>query len=137
MDPTYDGCYATTDSIIVSINYRVGPLGFLALSSLGLNGNFGIQDEILGLRWIQENIEAFGGDTSKVLLFGQSAGAINAYTLATLPEATELFSAAALESGAGRDPATVKKAQPWQQHFLDALNCTDVSPTQRSTHVGY
>lgn len=61
-DPTYDGCYATSDSIIVSINYRVGPLGFLALDSLGLNGNFGLQDQLLGLSWVQENIAAFGGD---------------------------------------------------------------------------
>ncbi|ETS79527.1 hypothetical protein PFICI_09380 [Pestalotiopsis fici W106-1] len=123
-DPTYDGCYATSDSIIVSINYRVGPLGFLALESLGLNGNFGLQDQLLGLEWIQENIESFGGDPTKVLLFGQSAGAIDVYVISTLPQATELISSVALESGGGRDPPTVNKAQQWQQHFLDQLNCT-------------
>ncbi|KAF7539909.1 hypothetical protein G7054_g1775 [Neopestalotiopsis clavispora] len=123
-DPTYDGCYATSDSIIVSINYRVGPLGFLALDSLGLNGNFGLQDQLLGLSWVQENIAAFGGDPTKVLLFGQSAGATDAYTISTLPQAPELINSAALESGGGRDPPTVEKAQQWQQHFLDSLNCT-------------
>lgn len=61
-DATYNGCFATRDSIIVSINYRVGPLGFLALSSLGLSGNFGIMDQVLGLEWVQQNIAAFGGD---------------------------------------------------------------------------
>jgi carboxylesterase type B len=61
-DPTYDGCFSATDSIVVSINYRVGPLGFLALSEMGLHGNFGIQDQLLGLQWVQENIAAFGGD---------------------------------------------------------------------------
>ncbi|KAK9426757.1 putative Carboxylesterase [Seiridium unicorne] len=128
-DPTYDGCYATTDSIIVSINYRVGPLGFLALSSLGLSGNYGLQDQLLGLQWVQDNIAAFGGDTSKVLLFGQSAGAIDAYILTTLPQAPQLFSAAALESGGGRDPPTVQKAQRWNQHFIDALNCSSTDLT--------
>ncbi|KAK6200658.1 hypothetical protein LQW54_009619 [Pestalotiopsis sp. IQ-011] len=123
-DPTYDGCYATSDSLIVSINYRTGPLGFLALESLGLNGNFGLQDQLLGLSWVQENIEAFGGDSTQVLLHGQSAGAIDAYVISTLPQAADLISSVALESGGGRDPPTVSKAQKWQQHFLDQLNCT-------------
>lgn len=61
-NPTYDGCYSAIDSIVVSINYRVGPLGFLALPGLGLYGNFGIMDQILALRWVQENIVNFGGD---------------------------------------------------------------------------
>lgn len=47
---------------MVSINYRVGPLGFLALPSLGLYGNFGVMDQILALRWVQENIAHFSGD---------------------------------------------------------------------------
>lgn len=46
----------------MSINYRLGPLGFLALTDLGLGGNYAIQDQLLGLRWVQENIRSFGGD---------------------------------------------------------------------------
>lgn len=61
-NPTYDGCYSATDSVVVSINYRVGPLGFIALPDLGLYGNFGIMDQILALRWVQEKISDFGGD---------------------------------------------------------------------------
>ena len=62
-DPLYDGCnLAMANTVFVSINYRTGPLGFLALESAGINGNFGIQDVLLGLQWIQENIGAFGGD---------------------------------------------------------------------------
>lgn len=61
-DPTYNGCNLATDSIVVSINYRLGPLGFLALDSFGIGGNFGTQDQLLGLNWIQNNIRAFGGD---------------------------------------------------------------------------
>jgi carboxylesterase type B len=124
VDSTYDGCYATTDSIIVSLNYRVGPLGYLALSNLGLTGNYGTMDQILALRWVQENIGAFGGDASKVLLFGQSAGATDTYSIATLAEAPKLISAAAMESGGGRDAPAQKKVQRWHQLFLDGLNCT-------------
>lgn len=62
-DPLYDGCNSEEDdSILVTINYRVGPLGFMALNSAGIYGNQGIQDLILGLKWIQDNIAAFGGD---------------------------------------------------------------------------
>lgn len=58
----YDGCNSAVDSVVVAINYRLGPLGFLGLEKAGLAGNFAVQDLLLGLRWVQENIEAFGGD---------------------------------------------------------------------------
>lgn len=61
-NPTYSGCDSAVDSVVVSINYRVGPLGFLALKGLGLRGNMGIMDQLLGLRWVQDNVDAFGGD---------------------------------------------------------------------------
>ncbi|KAI0125007.1 Alpha/Beta hydrolase protein [Xylariales sp. AK1849] len=128
-DPTYDGCYSTTDSIVVSINYRVGPLGFLAVKSLGLSGNFGIMDQLMGLRWVQDNIAAFGGDPTEVLLFGQSAGAFDSFVLTTRPEAPELMKAAAMESGGGRDVVTVDQAQAQHMRFVNALNCsaTDIT----------
>ncbi|CAJ2511983.1 Uu.00g076080.m01.CDS01 [Anthostomella pinea] len=128
-DPAYDGCFSTTDSIMVSINYRLGPLGFLALKDLGLSGNFGTMDQIMGLEWVQENIAAFGGDPNKVLLFGQSAGATDTYTIATLEQAPKLMRAAAMESGGGRDLATVEEAQTVHGVFANALNCstTDIS----------
>ena len=59
----YDGCNTAKEgSILVSVNYRLGPLGLLTLGSAGIRGNQGIQDLILGLEWVQENIAAFGGD---------------------------------------------------------------------------
>lgn len=62
-DPLYDGCNtAAAGSILVTVNYRLGPLGFLALESAGLSGNSGIQDILVGLEWVQDNIAAFGGD---------------------------------------------------------------------------
>jgi carboxylesterase type B len=62
-NPLYDGCnLAAHDTLLVSISYRVGPLGFLTLDSAGIAGNFGIQDLLLGLEWVQSNIAAFGGN---------------------------------------------------------------------------
>ena len=59
-DPLYDGCnIASGDAMLVSINYRLGPLGFLALDSAGIAGNQAIQDILLALEWVQENIAAF------------------------------------------------------------------------------
>jgi para-nitrobenzyl esterase len=62
-DPLYDGCNtAKGGSILVSVNYRLGPLGFMALEPAGFYGNQGIQDIVMGLEWVQDNIAAFGGD---------------------------------------------------------------------------
>ena len=62
-DPTFDGCnLAAHNTLLVSIAYRLGPLGFLTLDSAGIGGNFGIEDLILGLEWVQSNIASFGGD---------------------------------------------------------------------------
>lgn len=83
--PLYDGCSLARDSIVVAINYRLGALGFLAYENAGLMGSYGIQDQLLALTCIQEEIASFGGDPDKVLLFGQSAGAFDAYVISSLP----------------------------------------------------
>lgn len=61
-DPLYNGCNLGTDAVIVSVAYRLAALGFLALDSANITGNFAVQDVLLALRWVQENIHAFGGD---------------------------------------------------------------------------
>ncbi|HEY7643000.1 MAG TPA: carboxylesterase family protein [Steroidobacteraceae bacterium] len=87
--PAYDGVnYAATGRVVfVSINYRLGALGFLAHESLrdpdtGAFANWAIQDQVLALRWVQENIAAFGGDPRQVTVMGESGGAINAIMIA-------------------------------------------------------
>lgn len=97
--------------IVVSVAYRVGPLGFMAHPELTaesenhVSGNYGLLDQIAGLRWVKNNIKAFGGDPAKVTIFGESAGAISVSILAASPLAKDLFRGAISESGGSFAPA--------------------------------
>ncbi|CAK7206706.1 hypothetical protein SEUCBS139899_009511 [Sporothrix eucalyptigena] len=135
-NPLYDGCFASTDSIQVSINYRVGPLGFLVDEGLGLTGNYGIQDLLLGLQWVQDNIASFGGDPTRVLLFGQSAGATNSRIISGLPQAPSLFHAAVLESGNYRALPNLTAATQANAPYIASLDCAGNVACLRSTPVG-
>jgi para-nitrobenzyl esterase len=96
--------------VVVSITYRVGALGFLAHPELTaespdkISGNYGLLDQIAALQWVQKNIEAFGGDPSKVTIFGESAGAISVSMLCASPLAKRLFRGAISESGGSFAP---------------------------------
>lgn len=90
---------AKTGFVVVSMNYRLGVLGFLDASSPGAPGNMGLMDQTLALRWIKENARFFGGDPSKVTIFGESAGAISVHCHLLSPISRGLFSRAALLSG--------------------------------------
>ncbi len=101
----YNGEYmASQDVVFVAINYRVGILGFMAHPELsaeqdGHSGNYGILDQIQALKWVQENIEKFGGDPKNVTIMGQSAGAMSVNSLVQSPLAAGLFTKAVAESG--------------------------------------
>ncbi|MEM1228057.1 MAG: carboxylesterase family protein, partial [Planctomycetota bacterium] len=90
--------------VLVSINYRLGPFGFLAHPALsaesedGVSGNYGILDQIAALQWVQRNAVAFGGDPDNVTIFGESAGGTSAYILTATPMAKGLFRNAILQS---------------------------------------
>ena len=86
------------DVIIVTINYRLGPLGFLALHHEDIMGNMGLKDQQLALKWVKYNIEAFGGDPSRVTLFGQSAGGASSLYHALAAESQGRFDISALRS---------------------------------------
>lgn len=90
------------DVVLVTVNHRLGALGFMYLGGLSdryLTGNPGMLDLIAALQWVQENIGAFGGDASKVTLFGESGGGAKIALLAGMPRAEGLFRAAIIESG--------------------------------------
>jgi para-nitrobenzyl esterase len=143
--PVYDGeALARTGMVVVTINYRLGVLGFLALPALTAesqhhsSGDYGLLDQIAALRWVQQNIRAFGGDPAHVAVAGQSAGAMSVADLVASPLAHGLFSAAIADSGiagrglpmqtlaeaekAGADFAASKKAES-----LDALRALPAS----------
>jgi len=90
---------ARTDAVVVTINYRLGPLGWLVHPDLPGDGNYALMDMIAALEWTRNNIASFGGDPSRVLLFGESAGAVDVCALIASPEASGLFSAALMQSG--------------------------------------
>ncbi|WP_299845402.1 carboxylesterase family protein [uncultured Paracoccus sp.] len=90
----------TQDVIVVTLNYRLGALGFLAHPELGEGGgNFGLQDQQMALEWVARNIQAFGGDPARVTLFGESAGGVSICGHLRSPDAAGLFSAAIIQSG--------------------------------------
>jgi len=79
------------DVVLVTFNFRLGALGFLATSDKAATGNYGLLDQIQALKWVQKNIEKFGGDPNKVTVFGEDSGAASATILAMSPLATGLF----------------------------------------------
>jgi len=87
------------DVVVVTFNYRLGAFGFLATNDKAAAGNYGIQDQIMVLKWVQKNIEKFGGDSSKVTIMGEDAGAASVTILAMSPLANDLFHSAITLSG--------------------------------------
>jgi len=105
-DPLYDGALlAGRGVIVVSINYRLGVLGWLAHPGLSrespqrVSGNYGLLDQLEALRWVQRNIGAFGGDAANVTVAGESAGALSILYLMASPDARGLFGKAIVQSG--------------------------------------
>ena len=104
--PAYDGThFAEKGVVLVSFNYRLGAFGFLADQDLAaesphhVSGNYGLADMIAALRWVKANIGRFGGDASRVTIFGESAGAMSVGILSVSPAARGLFQRAISESG--------------------------------------
>jgi para-nitrobenzyl esterase len=127
-DPMFDGGRLSARGVVlVTLNYRLGVLGFFSHPQLGLgvnaaSGNFGLLDQIAALQWVRDNIERFGGDPAAVTIFGQSAGGGSVVALLTSPLARGTFRSAIVESGAtlGPQPATtLAAAQAIGEKFAD------------------
>ncbi len=119
------------DVVVVTINYRLGALGFLAHPALsaespaGVSGNYGILDQQLALRWVQDNIAAFGGNPKRVTIFGESAGGISVHAHLASPLAEGTFHRAIVQSGAVFQQPTLEEAETLGTTIADDLGCLD------------
>src|SRR5262245_31230804 len=126
--PGYDGSSLARrgDVVVVSINYRLGALGFLHLAELSgdyaSSGNLGILDQIAALEWVRDNIAAFGGDPDNVTIFGESAGGMSVGTLLGTPAARGLFHKAIPQSGAAHNASPAAHASEVTAQFLQAAS---------------
>ncbi|XP_015245175.1 PREDICTED: acetylcholinesterase-like [Cyprinodon variegatus] len=121
--------------VVVSMNYRVGAFGFLSLpDSKYLRGNAGLLDQRLALKWVASNIAAFGGDPSKVTIFGESAGSASVGFHLLSPGSHSLFQRAVMQSGSPNAPwAKISQWEAWDRSLMLAkkLDC----PTDHSAHL--
>jgi para-nitrobenzyl esterase len=115
--------------LVVNVQYRLGALGFLVHPGFAeentwhMAGNYGLQDQIKALEWVQDNIANFGGDPGNVLLFGQSAGGLDTCMLMTSPQASGLFQRALIESG-GCVASTMDQRISEGLQFTDTVGCS-------------
>ena len=129
-----DGLARAGDVVAVSVNHRLNVFGYLNLAeAMGADyassGTVGMQDLVLALKWVQGNIEAFGGDPGNVMIMGQSGGGAKVSTLLAMPSAKGLFHKAAIQSGPGLAVGRPGPAAAGAKRLLDAL---DVKPGERS-----
>ncbi|WP_298885118.1 carboxylesterase family protein [uncultured Bradyrhizobium sp.] len=124
-DPLFDGSrFAQAGLIVVTVNYRLGALGWLMHPALSENGsgNFGLMDQIMALHWVHDNIAAFGGDASNVTLFGNGAGATSIALLMLCAQSRDLFQKAILQSVPGRARLpSLQEAEDAGKQFVPAL----------------
>jgi para-nitrobenzyl esterase len=141
--PWYNGARfsANGDIVVVSINYRLGALGFTELSHLGAEYESasvaGILDQIAALRWVRDNIAQFGGDPQRVTIAGESAGGFSVSTLLGCESAQGLFHRAIPQSGGAHHTLPKSAAEIVTQHFLDtlieAMSADDILAAQTAT----
>jgi para-nitrobenzyl esterase len=127
--PMYDGAQMARlgDVVVVTVNHRLASFGYLDLAGLGAPaefsnaGNCGVMDMVASLRWVRDNIERFGGDPGRVMIFGQSGGGSKVSTLLAVPAAKGLFHRAAVQSGSTLKQATPEEAGAEAAKLLKTL----------------
>lgn len=129
--PLYDGTSFARDGVVlVTLNYRLGALGFLELGDLDPSyagsGNLGLLDQIAALEWVRDHIGAFGGDPSNVTVFGESAGAMSVSLLLSMPSARGLFQRAITQSGAASAARTPDAAALDTAEFMQRAGVASI-----------
>lgn len=123
----YDGSVLASfnDVIVVTLNYRLGLLGFLNIPGTDLKGNYGMLDQVMALKWVQENIGRFGGNPEHVTIFGQSAGGASTDLLILSPLTKGLFSSAIIQSGFASSAFGFSSSSDPNKHahFVKKLQC--------------
>ena len=136
--PSFEGeSLARHGVVVVTINYRLGPLGFLALPALDqespdhVSGNYGLLDMVAALRWVQDNVAGFGGDPDNVTIFGQSAGALGVNAMMASPLAHGLFRRSIIESdpmfGMNDPMQTLAQAEQGGEKFAGAVGANGLA----------
>ncbi|KAF0310437.1 Carboxylesterase 4A [Amphibalanus amphitrite] len=117
--------------VLVTLNYRLGPFGFFTTEDEAAPGNYGLRDQVLALRWVQDNIEAFGGDADEVTVFGESAGGASIGLLVLSPLAEGLFTRAISQSGASFSnfAASGSAQRKYAKRHAELLGCDTSSST--------
>jgi len=130
--PTYEGDWLASQGIVlVTINYRLGQFGFLAVPDTTITGNFGTLDQIAALDWVKENISAFGGNSENVTIFGESAGGLSVGTMIALRP--DLFKRAVIQSATISWGDTMKKEDADDQgtRYVEAAGCIDAENIEK------
>ncbi|EER07696.1 Acetylcholinesterase 1 precursor, putative [Perkinsus marinus ATCC 50983] len=141
----YDGSALASQHnvVVVTMNYRLGDLGYFAspasFNEEGTTGNWGQLDQQLALKWIQKNIEAFGGDKDRVLLFGESAGAFSVVWHIAAPSSAGLFHSAVLESSTSHTDIFFQQPQDAYRYYdwvaKELVGCKDANDMDCLRHV--
>lgn len=105
--------------ILVTCNYRLGVFGFMSLGTSEYSGNMGLKDQQLAMQWINENIEAFGGDRERITLFGHSAGSASTHYHVLAPSSRGLFTNAIMMSGVAINPWALFEAG---EHMIEMFS---------------
>jgi len=128
---------AARDTVVVTVNYRLGVFGFAATPDKVIPGNMGMLDQVLALEFVRDNIANFGGNPFRVTIFGQSAGASSSALHMVSPRSRGLYYQAILESGAENNAWSVNSIDQKPENYIyqvaDNLNCTTASTAEMLT----
>ncbi|XP_037784822.1 venom carboxylesterase-6-like [Penaeus monodon] len=119
------------DIVLVVLQYRLGIMGFLSTEDKVIPGNFGLKDQTLALRWVQDNIHSFGGDADRVTIFGESAGGASVHYHILSPKSKGLFSRAIMQSGSAISPwASREDLRTVAEEVSQRVGCSKGSSSQ-------